>query len=109
MKKIVIIDERAEKELKEFSKDVLFEFRGHFKAIEIKGKLSFPDSKKIKRNLFEIRVDYGGIYRSFYAYVGGKYVVILHAFRKKTQKTPIKNLKIAERRLREYERQYKEN
>lgn len=103
MQKRVFIDKNAEKELREFSQEVQLEFQGHFENLRTQGKIDFPDSKKIKRNLFEIRVKYEGEYRGFYAYVEKLEIIILHLFRKKTQKMPAKNLKVAERRLKNYE------
>lgn len=52
--------------------------------------------------LFELRVQgKEGIARVFYCTLTGKRIVILHGFVKKTQKTPQKELKIAQRRLKE--------
>jgi phage-related protein len=103
MKKRIIIDSRAEKELKKFSEKVQLEFEGFIRILKTQGKIGFPEGKKIGRNLFEIRVKTGGAYRGFYAYIGKEGILILHFFRKKSQKTPLKNIKVAERRLREYE------
>jgi phage-related protein len=103
-KKIVTIDRRAGKELKGFSVKVKLEFDALIYTLRNEGKLSLPEGKKISRNLFEIRVKVGSIYRGFYAYVGRNEIIILHFFQKKSQKTPIRNFEVAERRLREYER-----
>ena len=65
--------------------------------------MDFPQAKKITKDLFEIRIKLQGEYRGFYAYLGKLDIVILHFFRKKTQKTPIKDLEVAKRRLRLYE------
>ena len=52
--------------------------------------------------LFGLRVQgKEGIARVFYCTLTGKRIVILHGFVKKTQKTPQKELKIAQRRLKE--------
>lgn len=58
--------------------------------------------KKIGRNLFEIRVKVNGEYRGFYAYVLNNVIVILHFFKKKSQKSPLRDLRLAERRLNDY-------
>lgn len=102
MKKKVIIDERADKELSKFSEKVREEFEKRFTFLRIEGKLEFPEARKVTRELFEVRIKFEGEYRSFYSYIGKDYVIVLHAFRKKTQRTPLKNLEIAERRLKEY-------
>jgi phage-related protein len=50
----------------------------------------------------EIRVrDREGIYRTFYYVKSFKGILVFHAFVKKTQKTPSKEIEIARKRLRE--------
>ena len=103
MKKNIFVDKNAEKELREFSEEVQLAFEAYFKILELEGKLDFPQAKKITRDLLEIRVKFQGEYRGFYAYIGKLDIVILHFFRKKTQKTRIKDLELAQRRLKQYE------
>ncbi|OGD84923.1 hypothetical protein A3B51_01215 [Candidatus Curtissbacteria bacterium RIFCSPLOWO2_01_FULL_41_18] len=103
MKKNIFVDKNAEKELRGFDEEVQLEFEAYFKILELEGKLDFPQAKKITKDLFEIRIKLKGEYRGFYAYLGKLDIVILHFFRKKTQKTPIKDLEVAKRRLRLYE------
>lgn len=103
MKKIVRFDSKAQKELYKLDILVQREFTGLIIKLEKDGKLNFPEAKKIDNNLFEIRVKLGGAYRGFYGYMEGDYIVILHFFHKKSQKTPSKNLKLTLRRLKQYE------
>src|SRR3989344_753443 len=103
MKKNIYFDKNAEKELREFSEEVQLEFEAYFKILELEGKLNFPSARKVIKDLFEIRIKLRGEYRGFYAYVGKVDIVILHFFRKKTQKTPKKDLELAQRRLKQYE------
>lgn len=103
MKKNVFVDKNAQKELREFGEEVQLEFEAYFKILELEGKIDLPHAKKVAKDLFEIRVKLQGEYRGFYAYVGKLDIVILHFFRKKTQKTPIKDLELAQRRLKQYE------
>jgi len=42
-----------------------------------------------------------GIGRAFYCFLVGKRVIVLHAFIKKTQQTPDRELKLARQRLKE--------
>jgi phage-related protein len=52
--------------------------------------------------LFEVRPrGRSGIGRAFYCFLLGKRVVVLHAFIKKTQQTPDKELNLARKRLKE--------
>ena len=103
MKKRVYLDKNAEKELRVFDEEVQLEFEAYFKVLELEGKLDLPQAKKVSRDLFEIRIKLKGEYRGFYAYIGKFGIVVLHFFRKKTQKTPVKDLELAQRRLKLYE------
>ncbi len=68
-------------------------------------RLTMPHVKKMKgtADLWELRVKQGtDNYRVFYfAYTGQKFVM-LHAFQKKTQKTPKKDIEIAEYRKSDF-------
>src|SRR3989344_1476067 len=103
MKKNIFVDKNAEKELRGFSEDVQLEFEAYFKILELEGKLDFPSARKVTKDIFEIRIKLQGEYRGFYAYAGKLDIVVLHFFRKKTQKTPVKDLELALRRLKQYE------
>lgn len=103
MKKQIFLDKNAQEELQAFNEDVQIEFEAYLKILEIEGKLDFPHAKKVSKELFEIRIKMQGEYRGFYAYIGKLNIIILHFFRKKTQKTPTKNLELATRRYKHYE------
>ena len=102
MKKIIEIDTRAERELSRFPKAVQREFQSLLEILEQAGKLDPPCAKKITKDLFEIRVRYQGQWRALYAYLKHNAVIILSAFRKKTQTTPLKEIHKAEHRLQQY-------
>ena len=54
-------------------------------------------------NLWEVRVEYAGnIYRILACTYKGNRVILLHGFQKKTQKTPRRELEIAEQRKKRY-------
>lgn len=53
-----------------------------------------PFSKKIVKDLFELRIKGKGSTRIFYTFFMNK-IYLLHAFKKKSQKTPKKEIKIA--------------
>lgn len=58
--------------------------------------------KPLRGKLWEIKFQSpGGGYRMAYVLVEQDEMVILHAFRKSTQKTPIKDLDLAEKRMKE--------
>jgi phage-related protein len=64
--------------------------------------LRLPHSKALGEGLFELRPrGRFGIARAFYCFLPGRRVVIVHAFVKKTQQTPDRELKIARKRVQE--------
>lgn len=64
--------------------------------------LRLPHSRAMGEGLFELRPHgKSGIGRAFYCFLVGKRVVVVHAFVKKSQQTPDKELKIARRRVKE--------
>ena len=103
MRKAIFYDRRAVEELRDFRKEVQEEFQAYIKTLRLEGKLEYPEARKVTKNLFEIRVLHEGAYRAFYAYFREDSIVILHFFQKKTEKTPLKNLKLAQQRLKQYE------
>jgi len=100
----VFFDIKAQKEFEEFVEPVQKKFDFVLKTLREIGRLDFPDSRKVYRNLYELRIKFQGEYRGLYAYLIQSQIVILRFFRKKSQKTPIKDLKTAKRRLKYYER-----
>lgn len=64
--------------------------------------LGMPYTKAMGDGLFEIRArGPEGIGRAFFCCMKGRRVVILHGFVKKTQATPIKELRVAKQRMKE--------
>jgi phage-related protein len=65
--------------------------------------LSFPHVKKLAgTDLWELRILGRDNLRVLYIAVTGRTFVLLHGFKKKKDKTPQKEIKIAESRLAEY-------
>lgn len=64
--------------------------------------LRLPHSRALGERLFELRPrGRSGIGRAFYCFLLGQRVVVVHAFIKKTQETPDKELKLARKRVKE--------
>jgi phage-related protein len=59
--------------------------------------LPMPYSKKLTKELSELRIKGKNEIRIIYTQINGIYI-LLHAFAKKTQKTPFKEIQIAENR-----------
>ena len=60
--------------------------------------LGMPYSKKIDRKLWELRISGKEAFRIFYT-VSGKEIILLHIFKKKSQKIPKREIKIALKRM----------
>ncbi|WP_256663521.1 type II toxin-antitoxin system RelE/ParE family toxin [Pseudomonas sp. C27(2019)] len=64
--------------------------------------LGYPHTEAISGGLFEIRAKATeGIGRALFCYLKGQHIYVLHAFVKKTQKTPRKDLDLARQRQKE--------
>ena len=64
--------------------------------------LGEPHTKAFGNGLFELRLKSAeGIARVFYCTLIGQRIVMLHSFVKKSQKTPLRELHIAETRMKE--------
>jgi phage-related protein len=81
--------------------------RARFRALTIRMEkygpnLGMPHTRAMGDGLFEIRAKAEeGIGRAFYCTLVGHRIVILHGFKKKTDKTPQRELVIARNRLKE--------
>ncbi|WP_416423335.1 type II toxin-antitoxin system RelE/ParE family toxin [Pseudomonas sp. App30] len=81
--------------------------RGRYFALtdrmELHGpNLGEPHSKAFGEGLFELRLKSAeGIARAFYCTLVNKRIVVLHSFVKKTDKTPVKDRRLAETRMKE--------
>jgi phage-related protein len=72
------------------------------RMIALGPNLGEPHTKAFGSGLFELRLKGAeGIARVFFCTMVGKRIVMLHSFVKKTNKTPPRELEIAESRLKE--------
>ena len=64
--------------------------------------LGLPYTKALGEGLFEVRSKgREGIGRVFFCCVKGQHIVLLHGFIKKSQDTPVKEIRMARQRMRE--------
>lgn len=65
---------------------------------------AYPHTKKLTgTSLWELRILGSDSIRIFYVTITGKIFLLLHGFKKKTQKTPSKEIAVAKKRLGEYQ------
>lgn len=88
--------------MREQSGDIKQELNGIIWRLEMNGSLEMPYGEKITgENLFAIRVIQTGNIRVFYVYGVADYVFGIHAYTKKTQTIPEKELNYARRVARD--------
>ena len=99
---------RGEKPVEEFfdslDKKANFKIAHAFELLETIGLAGgYPHVKKLRGiDLWEYRILGSDSIRIFYVSMTGKMFLVLHGFKKKKQKTPTKEIKIAEEHLQEY-------
>lgn len=95
----------SRKDLKAFPDKVRQIFGAELMAVQLGHE---PDDWKpmnsIGQGVKEIRVQYEGQYRIIYIAKFSESIYVLHAFRKKTQRTSKQDIEIAKQRLRQIKR-----
>ena len=96
-------NERVKREITDWPVGIYADFlRLSFLMEEHGADLRLPHSRAMGDGLFELRCKgEEGIGRAFYCTMVGHQIVILHSFIKKTQETPVRELKTARKRLKE--------
>jgi phage-related protein len=100
---IAYFNERVQAEIEAWPVGILADYTRIVELLmEFGPGLGMPYSSPLGEGLFELRPrGREGIGRALYCYVVGQRIVVLHAFVKKTQKTPRRELEIARRRIKE--------
>ena len=100
---ITYYSESVQQEILNMPAGFLGRYLRYTDRMEIYGPdLGMPHTRAMGEGLFELRLKSGeGIARVFYCTLIGKKIVILHQFIKKTEKTPLKELEKARRRMKE--------
>ena len=90
-------------EIEAWPADVLADFARIVELlIEHGPSLRLPYTRAFGEGLFELRPHgRSGIGRAFYCFLRGRRVMVLHVFVKKTQRTPDREIKLAQKRMKE--------
>ncbi len=100
----IFILKTCRKELSSFPLEVMEDFTDAVAKLAIGLRLKMPLSKEmpsIARGVHELRIkDRSGQYRIIYLIKKKDAIYIVHAFHKKTKKTPKKNINLALKRIR---------
>jgi len=100
VKKEVFFENNAEKEFDDLPLEVQREFNALIHKLQRDGQLREPESKKLTKDLLELKVRIDGQWRAIYAYYEDDFIVILLCFNKKVQKTPKQYIQLANQRLK---------
>lgn len=102
--RVEFLDEAVEAELEAMPVDIQASFLRISRLIEFEGlhKVREPYVKHLEGPVWEMRMKgRDGIARAAYVTATGQRVVVVHVFRKKTQKTPRREIEMALRRAKE--------
>ena len=95
------------KEIERFPDDARRDLYEIIEGIAVGVRFSFPIIREIKGvgpSILELRIrSLDGAYRVFYFQHNKKSIVFLHAFQKKTQKTPTRTLHLVKKRMRSFD------
>ena len=96
---VILLNEQVVADLLELTADVRARFSRIVGLIEAHGleRVREPHVKHLRGRIWEMRMSgRDGIARALYVTATGKKVVVVHVFEKKTQKTPRREIEIAE-------------
>jgi len=101
--RVVYYNSKVEVKILAWPQKLLERYLRIVNLIESEGaNLRMPLARALGDGLFEIRVKAkDGIGRAFFCYAVKQEVMVLHGFIKKTRETPLKELKLAQKRMRE--------
>ena len=100
---VTFFNDRVEAEILALEPGFVARFIRYAERMESFGPdLGMPHTRAMGGGLFELRIKaVEGIARVFYCTVVDRRIVVLHQFVKKSEKTPLKELEIARRRMKE--------
>jgi phage-related protein len=101
--KVTFFNPEVRANIAKLPKGILAKYARLTQLMEAHGpNIGMPHTKHMGKGLIELRIKaIEGIARVFYATIIKNEIVILHSIIKKTQKTPIKDLELAYKRLSE--------
>ncbi len=105
MLQLAIFHPKAIEAIRSFPKGAKREFGDAILELQKGSTLTMPLSRSMRSiavGAQELRVrGAAGVYRAFYLVKSSRGVIVFHAFEKRTQKTPQREIELGQRRLRE--------
>ena len=101
--KVTFFNDRVEADINALPVGLVARFLRYAERMEVYGPdLGMPHTRSMGDGLFELRLKAAeGIARVFFCTVVGRRIVMLHQFVKKSERTPKRELKVAQNRMKE--------
>jgi phage-related protein len=107
--KVVLILDAARRTIRTWPLEVKKELGAVLLRLQHGEAIGMPDVRPMQavgRGVSEIRIqDSSGAYRTFYVIESRQGIILFHSFKKKTQKTPLKEIATAKARLADFTKQ----
>jgi phage-related protein len=101
----VVLHPKAREAIRAFPKEARFRIGQGLFLLQSGETIPFPNSRampSVASGVSELRVKgRDGAYRAFYYVASARGVLVFHAFAKKTQKTPMAEIEMGRKRLKE--------
>ena len=101
--RITFFNEKVKSQALAFPKGILANFLHSLELLEEFGpSIGMPQIRPVSKGLYEVRAQgKEGLGRALYCVVPGRELVIVNVFVKKSRKTPVKEIRLAQKRMKE--------
>jgi phage-related protein len=101
--RITFFNKKVKSQALAFPKGILANFLHSLELLEEFGPgIGMPHIRLVSKGLFEVRAQgKEGLGRALYCVVPGRELVIVSVFIKKSRKTPVKEIRLAQKRMKE--------
>ena len=101
--RITFFNKKVKSQALAFPKGILANFLHSLELLEEFGpSIGMPHIRPVSKGLYEVRAQgKEGLGRALYCVVPGRELVIVNVFVKKSRKTPVKEIRLAQKRMKE--------
>mgnify|MGYP001824942129 FL=1 len=101
--RITFFNEKVKSQALAFPKGILANFLHSLELLEEFGpSIGMPHIRPVSKGLYEVRAQgKEGLGRALYCVVPGRELVIVNVFIKKSRKTPVKEIRLAQKRMKQ--------
>ena len=101
--RITFFNEKVKSQALSFPKGILANFLHSLELLEEFGpSIGMPHIRSVSKGLYEVRAQgKEGLGRALYCVVPGRELLIVNVFIKKSRKTPVKEIRLAQKRMKQ--------